>query len=588
MLYDRDHYKLALGQISMCLNLIRKVGKDYLRLLKFGDSLFRCKSLKRAAMGRMCTIMKRQKPSLEYLEQVRQHLARLPSIDPSARTLIVCGYPNVGKSSFMNRVTRADVEVQPYAFTTQSLFVGHTDYKYVTWQVIDTPGVLDHPLQDMNTIEMQSITALAHIRAAILFFIDISGQCGFSVQQQCDLFRNISALFVNKPLTLVLNKIDVLRPEDLPAEDKAALQSLISDGVEMMAMSTLTEEGISEVKENACERLLAMRVEMKMQTANVDSLRSRLQIAVPAPRDDVERPPHVPEAVAARRAAMQDDDIPAYRTLRDIERDNGGAGVWSVDLRREHILENEDWRYDVVPEILDGHNVADFVDPDILAKLDALEREEEALAAQAEAEAQAEADAASDDALADARKNTLKTIRHKLSVNRATARLKSAHPLPRSKLRLDPNDIEKLEEKGYDTRAARARLAVDSEDYMRTRERERSRSRSRVRVGNGRRTSDSDASSGSAGMDVDSEHAGSAKSISAIDRAKRRNAPTPRTEAGFARDKKAIKRAETLRKRGQADFQRRGQRGEGDHEIDIKMPKHLFSGKRDMGTHDRR
>jgi len=27
------------------------------------------------------------------------------------------------------------VEVQPYAFTTKSLYVGHTDYKYLRWQV---------------------------------------------------------------------------------------------------------------------------------------------------------------------------------------------------------------------------------------------------------------------------------------------------------------------------------------------------------------------------------------------------------------------------------------------------------------------
>ena len=32
-------------------------------------------------------------------------------------------------------MTRADVEVQPYAFTTKSLFVGHMDYKYLRWQV---------------------------------------------------------------------------------------------------------------------------------------------------------------------------------------------------------------------------------------------------------------------------------------------------------------------------------------------------------------------------------------------------------------------------------------------------------------------
>ena len=52
-------------------------------------------------------------------------------------------------------MSRADVDVQPYAFTTKSLFVGHTDYKYLRWQIIDTPGLLDRPLEERNTIEMQ-------------------------------------------------------------------------------------------------------------------------------------------------------------------------------------------------------------------------------------------------------------------------------------------------------------------------------------------------------------------------------------------------------------------------------------------------
>ena len=133
---------------------------------------------------RMATIMRRQKDPLAYLEQVRQHISRLPAIDPSTRTLLICGYPNVGKSSFINKVTRADVDVQPYAFTTKSLFVGHLDYKYLRWQVIDTPGILDHPLEDMNTIEMQSITALAHLKTCVLYFVDLSEQCGYTIEAQ--------------------------------------------------------------------------------------------------------------------------------------------------------------------------------------------------------------------------------------------------------------------------------------------------------------------------------------------------------------------------------------------------------------------
>jgi len=52
VLYDRDHYKLALGQINSVKHQIDNISKDYLKLLKYGDSLYRCKQLKRACLGR--------------------------------------------------------------------------------------------------------------------------------------------------------------------------------------------------------------------------------------------------------------------------------------------------------------------------------------------------------------------------------------------------------------------------------------------------------------------------------------------------------------------------------------------------------
>lgn len=47
-----------------------------------------------------------------------------------------------------------------------------------------------------------------------------------------------------------------------------------------------------------------------------------------------------------------------------------------------YILADDSWKYDVIPEIYNGKNIADFIDPDIEARLEALEREEEALAEQ--------------------------------------------------------------------------------------------------------------------------------------------------------------------------------------------------------------
>lgn len=157
----------------------------------------------------MCTILKKLNSSLQYLEEVRKHMSRLPSINPFEKTLLITGFPNVGKSSFINHITHANVEVQPYPFTTQSLYVGHTDFNYTRWQVIDSPGILDRPLEQRNTIEMQSITALAHLKACILFFIDISEQCSYSIEQQISLFNNIKPLFKNKPLVIALSKIDL-------------------------------------------------------------------------------------------------------------------------------------------------------------------------------------------------------------------------------------------------------------------------------------------------------------------------------------------------------------------------------------------
>lgn len=46
------------------------------------------------------------------------------------------------------------------------------------------------------------------------------------------------------------------------------------------------------------------------------------------------------------------------------------------------MLENDDWKNDIIPEIINGKNIADFIDPDIAEKLEALEREEEKLEAE--------------------------------------------------------------------------------------------------------------------------------------------------------------------------------------------------------------
>ncbi|KHJ96299.1 GTP-binding domain protein, partial [Oesophagostomum dentatum] len=384
ILYDRDHYKIALGQMNTARHLIDGIAREYVRLMKYGDSLYRCKMLKRAALGRMVKLLKRQKSSFEYLEQVRQHLSRLPSIDPGTRTLILCGFPNVGKSSFINKITRADVEVQPYAFTTKALYVGHLDYKFLRWQVIDTPGILDQPLEERNTIEMQAITALAHLKAAVLFVMDISEQCDRTIEEQVALFESIRPLFGNKPVLIGLNKIDIVRRDDLPEEKIAQLMKIEKDGIPIIEMSTITQEGVMNLRDKACDELLAQRVEAKLHSkvASVqDTVLSRVFVAFPTPRDDKVRAPFIPPAVQQRKQRMQTDenkierDENTRRLEREIELELEDDYI--LDLKKHYLLKNPEEKYDVIPEIWEGHNLADFVDPDIQKKLADLLAEEE-------------------------------------------------------------------------------------------------------------------------------------------------------------------------------------------------------------------
>ena len=61
---------------------------------------------------------------------------------------------------------------------------------------------------------------------------------------------------------------------------------------------------------------------------------------------------------------------------KDIEEELGDDYV--LDLKKKYDLP-DDQKYDVIPELWEGHNIADYVDPDIMKRLEQLEKEEEEL-----------------------------------------------------------------------------------------------------------------------------------------------------------------------------------------------------------------
>ncbi|NJR31411.1 NOG1 family protein [bacterium] len=581
-LYDADHFRIALGQVATAKRLIETVSRDYVRLLKYAQSLFQCKSLKRAALGRMATICKRLREALVYLEQVRQHLGRLPSIDPNTRTLLICGYPNVGKSSFLKSITRADVDVQPYAFTTKSLFVGHFDYKYLRFQAIDTPGVLDHPLEEMNTIEMQSITAIAHLRSAILYFMDLSEQCGYSVQAQIQLFQSIRPLFANKLVFIVINKIDVTKPEDLEPEVQEQLQDLAtsSTNTELLRLSCMTSEGIQEVKNIACDRLIADRVAAKLksgqasQPANASAPVGRLgdllaRIHVAQPLGGVVRETYIPEAVKNGSLKKYEKDDPDRRRLaRDIEEENGGAGVYNIDLKDSYNLSDPSWKHDKVPEIFRGKNVADYVDPDIEAKLAEIEAEEARLEAEGHYD---ESDSMEDEEEADTRtKADLIREKKALMMNDAKMRksLKNRAMIPRSKKAKTVAQMEKhMSSIGLDGSAPAARA--------------------RAQIRNGT-TSTATATypnhqdQPSDAMEIDTPSA-RLRSLSRMPKTNRLTDGLQMSGQTGITDPAKRAKTERMAKLSQRKMNRMARQGEADRHTTSALPKHLFKGKRGIG-----
>ena len=84
-----------------------------------------------------------------------------------------------------------------------------------------------------------------------------------------------------------------------------------------------------EVKNKACDTLLAHRVDKRNQN---NSIINRIHVAQPMPRDDVGRTPFIPEEVKEKKRYDKND--PNRKKLwRDIELEQGGPGVYNINLR---------------------------------------------------------------------------------------------------------------------------------------------------------------------------------------------------------------------------------------------------------------
>jgi len=357
---------------------------------------------------------------------------------------------------------------------------------------------------------------------------------------------------------VVINKIDLTRPEDLDPETQEQLQGMLKSGeVELLQLSCTTTEGVMGVRNAACDRLLAARNAEKLKagtnssgepTGRLGDLLRRIHVAQPL--GGVVRETSIPEAVKNRKK-YDPEDPERIRLERDIEEEEGGAGVYNVNMRKNYILENPEWKEDRIPEVFDGKNVYDFIDPDIEAKLVALEKEEERLEAEGFYNS-SEEDMDEDEEAEIKYKADLIREKRQLIRNEAKMRksLKNRAIIPRSLKAQKLSKMEShLESLGYDSTNIAARA------------RSQSRGRSMIR-------GPSEGTGGDA-MEIDTPQA-------ALQRAKSRarSQSTNRRTDGVT-DEAARSKAEKLAKLSQKKMNRMARQGEADRHTTGSLTKHL-------------
>lgn len=226
VLWGIDRLRKALGAVGWAARWAKDHRGGLAKDVRFSSDEDATGSRKKA-VARLASVVHQIDDQLLFLNEVRNVMRKLPVID-DVFTIVVAGFPNVGKSSFIRRVSSAEPEIASYPFTTKGVIIGHRYEKREKIQLIDTPGLLDRPAEERNAIEGQAISAIINTADIILYILDPSTYCGYPLEDQICLLEEIKGM-VQVPVLAVVNKSDVKTLDGYPA------------------MSTATGEGVDEV-----------------------------------------------------------------------------------------------------------------------------------------------------------------------------------------------------------------------------------------------------------------------------------------------------------------------------------------------------
>lgn len=213
-----DPLRKAIGRIDGAKDLVERILTDNIKSASRTREVPEIKKRKNAAIGRVSSVIEELAEPLRFLGHARDVLRRVPEVTPGDPTIVIAGYPNVGKSSLLARFSKARPEIAPYPFTTKSANIGHFHWpetgpmhRRKRYQLVDTPGLLEKPPQKRNAIEQQAALALRYLADVIVFVLDPSEACGYDMPAQEQLLAHVRDEFPGAPILVVENKSDLAR-----------------------------------------------------------------------------------------------------------------------------------------------------------------------------------------------------------------------------------------------------------------------------------------------------------------------------------------------------------------------------------------
>ncbi|MFD1066366.1 GTPase Era [Oceanobacillus locisalsi] len=124
--------------------------------------------------------------------------------------IAIVGRPNVGKSTFMNRVIGQKIAIMSdKAQTTRNKIQGVLTTNEYQMIFIDTPGI-HKPKHKLGDFMVQTAEDTLNEVDSIIFMINADEGYGRGDQYIIDLLQK-----VNQPVYLVINKVDKIQPEKL-------------------------------------------------------------------------------------------------------------------------------------------------------------------------------------------------------------------------------------------------------------------------------------------------------------------------------------------------------------------------------------